>query len=163
MKNSQFFVLFSFFEVVSSLFLHEFQRMPPIKRRYILFTIKSRNVDSQDDLSNIREGDIVRAVKETIQNLHGDFGSGSIIYSFNLKNYDRSKRMGIFASKRETCGFVSTALPIVSKIGKLEVSLSILKITGTLRGSVKHYTNTLKTNTNDIKKSTNKKQKEKVL
>lgn len=111
--------------------------MPPIKRRYIGFKIDTRNVDSRDDFSAVREGEIVRSVKEAIQKLHGDFGTASIMYSFNLKRFDKPTKTGIFAVKREAYQFLSSAIPIVSQVGKLDASLSILTVSGTIRGCCK--------------------------
>lgn len=109
--------------------------MPPVKRRYILFKIEP--LLSDGTLSNINEGEIVKSVRETVQRLHGDFGLASILLNFYSKKFDNAIRTGVLVAKRESYKFLLTALPLVRSIQGQDVSISILKLSGTLRGSLR--------------------------
>ena len=117
--------------------------MPPVKRRYVLFKIEPRLVatttgDSNESTKfNFSEGEIVTTVREVVQHLHGDFGLGSILLNFYSKKYDAVTRTGVLASKRESYKFLLTALPLVRTIRGQEVSISILRLSGTLRGCLR--------------------------
>jgi len=108
--------------------------MPPVKRRYILFKIEPLLTDSTEKLAPINEGDIVNAVREVVQRLHGDFGMASILLNFYSKKYHEPTRTGVLVAKRESYKFLLTALPLVRSIRGRDVSMSILKLSGTLRG-----------------------------
>lgn len=109
--------------------------MPPVKRRYVLFRVEP--LLAGGSLKNISQGDIVKTVRETVQRLHGDLGLASILLSFHSKEYNHATRTGVLVAKRESYKFLLTALPLIRSIGGQDVSLSILKLTGTLRGSLR--------------------------
>lgn len=110
--------------------------MPPVKRRYILFKIEPFIIDSKDKLT-IAEGEIVTSVREMVKNLHGDFGLASIQLNFYLKKYDQITRTGVLVVKRESYKFVLTAIPLIRTIRNCNVSISVLKLSGTLRGCLR--------------------------
>lgn len=106
--------------------------MPPVKRRYILFQVDP--LDLTDSKSfNIRESEIVNAVRDIVKKIHGDFGLGSII-NFYVKKFDNTTRTGVIVVKRTSYQFITTSLPLLQVIGGKQVRINILKITGTLRG-----------------------------
>ena len=109
--------------------------MPPVKRRYILFKIEPLLSDGK--LNKISEGDIVTTVRESVQRLHGDFGLASILLNFYSKKYDHATRTGVLVAKRESYKFILTTLPVVRSIRGQDVSISILKLSGTLRGCLR--------------------------
>lgn len=109
--------------------------MPPVKRRYLLFKIDPLLRDGK--LSNISEGEIVNTLKEAVQRLHGDFGLASILLNFYSKKYDNVTRTGVLVAKRESYKFLLTTLPLVRSINGKDVSISVLKVAGTLRGCLR--------------------------
>lgn len=112
--------------------------MPPVKRRYVLFKIEPLlNDPTQKELPIISEGEIVTAVRDSVQRLHGDFGLASLLLNFYSKKFDQTTRTGVLVAKRESYKFLLTSLPLVRSIHGHDVFISILKISGTLRGCLR--------------------------
>lgn len=118
------FCLFFFFRV----------EMPPIKRRYVLFQWQPVSRNKSMKLSEI---DLLDAIRDKILKIHGDYGYSAIYFSLHLKKLDPITRCGILSTKRDSNRFLLTSLPFIQKIGNLDLSIKIIKITGTLRGSLR--------------------------
>ncbi|KAH7639263.1 RNA-binding protein pop5 [Dermatophagoides farinae] len=121
--------------------------MPPVKRRYILFRIDFLDLDGSSSSSSIKsqqkqrpiihEGDLIHSVRDMIQKLYGDYGLASILFNFHAKKFDITTRTGVFAVKRESYKFLITSLPLIQTIRNYSIRFTILKISGTIRGTLR--------------------------
>lgn len=108
--------------------------MPPVKRRYILFQIEPHDPNGKFSAT---EGEIVNTVRDLVQKLHGDFGYASILLNFHAKKFDPITRTGVLVAKRGCHQFLLTTLPCVRTIKDQSVTVSIMKLSGTLRGCLR--------------------------
>ncbi|XP_027205093.2 POP5 ribonuclease P/MRP subunit [Dermatophagoides pteronyssinus] len=116
--------------------------MPPVKRRYILFRIDFIGIDDtiqqqQRPRPIIHEGDLIHSVRDMVQKLYGDYGLASILFNFHVKKFDLTTRTGVFAVKRESYKFLITSLPLIQTIKNYSIRFTILKISGTIRGTLR--------------------------
>lgn len=109
------------------------KRMPPVKRRYILFQLEHHGPGKL----SINEGDIVNTIKDTVSKLHGDFGYASILLNFHSKRFDPATRTGVLVAKRGSHQFILTSLAMIRSIKDQNVTIRILKLSGTIRGCLR--------------------------
>uniref|UniRef100_A0A2A4KBI6 Ribonuclease P/MRP protein subunit POP5 n=1 Tax=Heliothis virescens TaxID=7102 RepID=A0A2A4KBI6_HELVI len=72
-----------------------------------------------------------------IQLMHGDFGVAAITNGFLTKYCNENTRIAIIRSRHGPHRFVTSTLPFVTKIGKLDVRLNTLHVGATLKHSFK--------------------------
>lgn len=112
--------------------------MVRVKRRHSTIVIIP-NDSSVHDLAPIalEEREIVQALKNAIQSLHGDYGLGTCLRSLAVKKYCPSTRTAVVSTQRGPHILLLTSLPLVRKIGKHECTLRLARLSGTLRSSYK--------------------------
>lgn len=76
-------------------------------------------------------------VVNKIQQLHGDFGVAAVRTGFLTKYCNEYTRIAILRCRHGPHHFVTSSLPFITKIGKLDVSLRTLHIGATLKHSFK--------------------------
>lgn len=72
-----------------------------------------------------------------IQLLHGDFGVAAVTNGFLTKYCNENTRIAIIRSRHGPHRFVTSSLPFITKIGKLDVKLNTLHVGATLKHSFK--------------------------
>lgn len=72
-----------------------------------------------------------------IQQLHGDFGVAAVTTGFLTKYCNENTRIAILRSRHGPHKFVTSSLPFITKIGKLDVRLNTLHVGATLKHSFK--------------------------
>lgn len=76
-------------------------------------------------------------VLEKIQQLYGDFGTAAVRTGFLTKYCNENTRIAILRSRHGPHKFVTSAIPFINKMGKLNVSLQTLHVGATLKHSFK--------------------------
>ncbi|CAG9114735.1 unnamed protein product [Plutella xylostella] len=104
--------------------------------RYLTVAISSPSVPNEKPLG-LRSGVFHEAVLDKIQQLHGDFGVAAVRSGFLAKYCNENTRIGILRARHGPHRFVSTSLPFITKIGKLDVTLQTLHVGATLKHSFK--------------------------
>lgn len=112
-------------------------KMPPVRRRYILYRIVLDPADGNAANFSTNEGEIVNTVRAVVKQLHGEFGLGSVLLNFYSKRYNPATRTGVLVVKREAYRFLVSALPLVRTIRDHPVAMSVLKLSGTIRGCLR--------------------------
>ena len=113
--------------------------MVRVKRRYILFEIIPNN--NKLDKLGISEKDIIETIKQSVTQLYGDYGLGSVIQSIQLKRYNYMTRTGLLATKRNNCRLSLTAIPFIRRVQHLDCIFRIIHLSGTIRGCLKALRN----------------------
>lgn len=121
----------------SFLFLIIKTKMPPVRRRYVLFRIELDPINENAANFLTNEGEIVNTIRATVKQLHGEFGLGSILLNFYSKRYSPTTRTGVLVVKREAYRFLVSALPMVRTIRDQPVKMLVLKLSGTIRGCLR--------------------------
>lgn len=67
--------------------------------------------------------------------MHGDFGVAAVKSGFLTKYCNENTRIAIIRSRHGPHKFVTSSLPFVTKIGKLDVRLNTLHVGATLKNS----------------------------
>lgn len=76
-------------------------------------------------------------VMNKIQQLYGDFGVAAVRTGFLTKYCNEHTRIAILRCRHGPHQFVTSSLPFITKIGKLDVRLRTLHISATLKHSFK--------------------------
>lgn len=76
-------------------------------------------------------------VMNKIQQLYGDFGIAAVRTGFLMKYCNEHTRIAILRCRHGPHQFVTSSLPFITKIGKLDVSLRTLHVGATLKHSFK--------------------------
>ncbi|XP_049867601.1 ribonuclease P/MRP protein subunit POP5 [Pectinophora gossypiella] len=110
--------------------------MVRFKNRYVTVTIASPTVPENKPLS-LKSKIFHDTVLTKIQQLHGDFGIASVRTGFLTKYCNENTRIAILRSRHGPHRFVTSSLPFITKIGKLDVSIKTLHVGATLKHSFK--------------------------
>ena len=108
--------------------------MVRVKRRYFTLQINTDNPKTELLFS---ERDLVMALREAVQGIHGDFGLGSLIKSLTVKRLSTQTRTALVGCQRGSHELLSTSIPFVRKIKQTECSLQVVYLSGTIRSSLK--------------------------
>lgn len=112
--------------------------MVRVKRRYILFELV---FDSKDDCTNfdrsINERHITHAVRDSVQQLYGDYGLGVISQSLVLKRFNKQTKIGIFSCYRHSYRYLFNALLLIQDIQKVKCIFRTHHLSGTIRGCLR--------------------------
>ncbi|XP_047527992.1 ribonuclease P/MRP protein subunit POP5 [Vanessa atalanta] len=114
--------------------------MVRFKNRYITVEIVSPTVPEYKALS-LKSKLFNDMIFEKIQQLHGDFGVAAVKNGFLTKYCNENTRIAIIRSRHGPHRFVTSSLPFITRIGKLEVSLKTLHVGATLKHSFKFIQN----------------------
>lgn len=74
---------------------------------------------------------------EKIQQLHGDFGVAAVKTGLVAKYCNEKTRIAIIRSRHGPHRFVTSSLPFITKIGKLDITLKTLHVGATMKHSFK--------------------------
>jgi len=99
--------------------------MVRVKFRYVLFEIHGGSDITQDELFH--------KLRDTVQNLHGDFGFACIRKALRVVYHNKLTRVAIVRLLREQLQVVTTALPMIRHIGEQHIRLSTVHIGGTIK------------------------------
>ncbi|KAL0894147.1 hypothetical protein ABMA27_014180 [Loxostege sticticalis] len=110
--------------------------MVRFKHRYITVEIASPLVPDSKPL-NLRPKIFHDSVLNKIQQLHGDFGIASIRNGFLTKYCNETTRIALIRARHGPHRFVTSSLPFITKIDKLDVRLNTLHVGATLKHSFK--------------------------
>lgn len=112
--------------------------MVRVKRRYILFELV---FDSKDDCANfdrsINERHITHAVRDSVQQLYGDYGLAVISQSLVLKRFNKQTKIGILSCYRHSYRSLFNALLIIQDILKVKCAFRTHHLSGTIRGCLR--------------------------
>ncbi|XP_028163421.1 ribonuclease P/MRP protein subunit POP5 [Ostrinia furnacalis] len=103
---------------------------------YITIEIESPAVPDSKPLS-LKPSKFHDSVLDKIQQLHGDFGVASIRNGFLTKYCNENTRIALIRARHGPHRFVTSSLPFVTKIEKLDVRLRTLHVGATLKHSFK--------------------------
>jgi len=99
--------------------------MVRVKFRYLLIEVHGTGEISQDELFH--------ELRNTVQNLHGDFGFACIRKALRVVYHNQLTRVAIVRVLREQVRVISTALPMIRHIGEQHIRLSAVHIGGTIK------------------------------
>ncbi|CAG4988407.1 unnamed protein product [Parnassius apollo] len=111
--------------------------MVRFKNRYITVEITSPLIPENKPLA-LKSKIFHDTVLDKIQQLHGDFGIAAVRTGFLTKYCNENTRIAILRSRHGPHKFVTSSLPFITKIGKLDVSLRTLHIGATLKHTFKY-------------------------
>lgn len=104
--------------------------------RYITVEINSSMIPESKPLC-LKSKIFHETVMNKIQQMHGDFGIAAVRTGFLTKYCNENTRISILRSRHGPHRFVTSSLPFITKIGKLDVQLRTLHIGATLKHSFK--------------------------
>ncbi|XP_013196223.2 ribonuclease P/MRP protein subunit POP5 [Amyelois transitella] len=110
--------------------------MVRFKNRYITVEIAAPDIPNSKPLS-LKSKIFHDTVASKVQQLHGDFGSAAVRTGFLTKYCNENTRIAIIRVRHGPHHFVTSSLPFVSKIGKLDARLKTLHVGATLKHSFK--------------------------
>lgn len=110
--------------------------MVRVKHRYFLVEVLCDQFKKKLELP-LKQTEILRAVKSSVEKLHGDFGVACIQIGLALKMYNTTTRVFLLRVRRASSHYISTSLPFVTSIGRFTVVLRLLHVSGTIRKSLK--------------------------
>ncbi|KAJ8722495.1 hypothetical protein PYW07_003675 [Mythimna separata] len=110
--------------------------MVRFKNRYITVEIVCPFV-SEDKPLHLKPKIFHDTLLSKIQLLHGDFGVAAVTNGFLTKYCNENTRIAIIRSRHGPHRFVTSSLPFITKIGKLDVKLNTLHVGATLKHSFK--------------------------
>ena len=135
--------------------------MVRVKRRY--FTLKFNPQDSKNAALEFNEYQLLRCLREVVQDIHGDFGLGSLLKSLTVKKLCPQTKIAVVSCQRGPHELLSTSIPFVHKVSSLSCSLQVIYLSGTFRSSLKFlmrkYGRENKELEEQLKKRTDKKKK----
>lgn len=104
--------------------------------RYITVEINSSMIPESKPLC-LKSKIFHETVMNKIQQMHGDFGIAAVRTGFLTKYCNENTRISILRSRHGPHRIVTSSLPFITKIGKLDVQLRTLHIGATLKHSFK--------------------------
>ncbi|XP_004930391.1 ribonuclease P/MRP protein subunit POP5 [Bombyx mandarina] len=110
--------------------------MVRFKNRYITVEIVCPTVSEKTPLQ-LKPGIFHSTVLHKVQQIHGDFGVAAIKSGFLTKYCNESTRIAIIRVRHGPHRFVTSSLPFVKTIGKLNVRLNTLHVGATLKHTFK--------------------------
>uniref|UniRef100_A0A2L2YIW8 Ribonuclease P/MRP protein subunit POP5 n=1 Tax=Parasteatoda tepidariorum TaxID=114398 RepID=A0A2L2YIW8_PARTP len=110
--------------------------MVRVKYRYIVSELVT---DKHQHLIKlpVKEKDIKNTVLDMVNEIHGDFGVSCILAGFSIKLFNPVTRIVIFRARRQHHNILSTALPLITAVGKMKLIMRTLKLSGTIRSASK--------------------------
>ncbi|XP_075969875.1 POP5 ribonuclease P/MRP subunit [Anticarsia gemmatalis] len=108
--------------------------MVRFKNRYITVEINSPMVPDNRPLQ-LKSRIFHDTLLGKIQQLHGDFGVAAVVTGFLTKYCNENTRIAIIRARHGPHRFVTSSIPFVTKIGKLDVKLNTLHVGATLKHS----------------------------
>ncbi|OWR51687.1 ribonuclease P/MRP protein subunit POP5 [Danaus plexippus] len=108
--------------------------MVRFKNRYVTVEINAPAIPENKPL-HLKSKIFHDTVMDKIQLLYGDFGVAAVKIGFLAKYCNENTRIAILKSRHGPHKFVTSALPFVTKIGKLDVNLRTLHVGATLKHS----------------------------
>ncbi|CAH2240206.1 ribonuclease P/MRP protein subunit POP5 [Pararge aegeria] len=106
--------------------------MVRFKNRYVTVEILSPMVPENKPLS-LKSRIFHDTLLEKIQQLHGDFGIAALKTGLLTKYCNENTRIAIIRARHGPHRFVTSSLPFITKIGKLDVRLRTLHTGATLK------------------------------
>ncbi|XP_023934623.1 ribonuclease P/MRP protein subunit POP5 [Bicyclus anynana] len=110
--------------------------MVRFKNRYVTIEILSPMIPDNKPLS-LKSKIFHDTLVDKIQQLHGDFGVAAVKTGLMTKYCNENTRIAIIRSRHGPHRFVTSSLPFITKLGKLDVSLRTLHVGATLKHSFK--------------------------
>lgn len=110
--------------------------MVRVKYRYILVEIQTDQYKNRLKLP-LKESELKRAILDSVETLHGDYGIACIQAGFSIKMYNSATRLFIVRVYRKYHSLLGSSLPIITTVGKLRVGFRTLRLTGTIRSALK--------------------------
>ena len=117
--------------------------MVRVKRRYILIEIVVHDHNFSDPLTKLPfnrklEAVILEAIQKQVHQLYGDHGLACILNKTSTKLFSYLKlRNGILACNKDYYKFILSSLPFIRKLDQIDCQLTVLHVSGTIRGCVK--------------------------
>ncbi|XP_050678530.1 ribonuclease P/MRP protein subunit POP5 isoform X1 [Leptidea sinapis] len=108
--------------------------MVRFKNRYITIEVCSSEVPENKPLA-LKSYLFHEALMDKIQQLHGDFGIAAVRTGLLTKYCNENTRIAIIRCRHGPHKFVTSALPFLTKFGKLDVTLRTLHVGATLKHS----------------------------
>ena len=110
--------------------------MVRVKYRYILAELWTEQCKNKVKLP-LKEKNLEQAIRDSVENLHGDYGLATIQAGFSIKLYNPATRVFIARVHRKFHSVLSSSLPFITAIGKLKVCIRTLHLSGTIRSALK--------------------------
>jgi len=112
--------------------------MVRVKRRYLTIHFNPEDPKITPSMPlEFSESDVVRALRECVHTIHGDYGLGSILRSLSVKKVSPATRIAIVSCQRGPHELLVSSIPLVNKIKETMVSLQLIYMSGTMRSSNK--------------------------
>lgn len=110
--------------------------MVRFKNRYITIEIICPSLPENTPLT-LKSGAFHESVMNKIQYLHGDYGVAAVRTGFIAKYCNENTRIAILRVRHGPHKFVTSSLPFITRIGKLDVILHTIHVGATLKHSFK--------------------------
>lgn len=110
--------------------------MVRFKNRYITIEIICPSLPENTPLT-LKSGAFHESVMNKIQYLHGDYGVAAVRTGFIAKYCNENTRIAILRARHGPHKFVTSSLPFITRIGKLDVILHTIHVGATLKHSFK--------------------------
>lgn len=103
--------------------------MVRVKRRYILLNIKFKGSQTQEA--------IVKEIRSQIAQTYGDFGVACLSRGFSIKKYEPKDGFMIISVRKGVHEMIMSVIPLVVSIEKVPCCITIIHLSGTIRGCLK--------------------------
>ncbi|CAH0721888.1 unnamed protein product, partial [Brenthis ino] len=110
--------------------------MVRFKNRYITVEIQAPKIPDCKPLY-FKSKILYDTLIEKIQQLHGDFGVAAVKTGLVAKYCNENTRIAIIRSRHGPHRFVTSSLPFITKVGKLDITLKTLHVGATMKHSFK--------------------------
>lgn len=126
--------------------------MVRVKRRYLTFELIPDNPKmTRSGSLPIDERDLIRAFKDIIHTIHGDYGLGTVQKSLYIKKFCPETRMGVLTVQRGAHVYVTSSLPFLRSVKDIKCSFNSIYFSGTLRSSLKNLARVYNRQTSEFK------------
>ncbi|KAG8193742.1 hypothetical protein JTE90_005040 [Oedothorax gibbosus] len=110
--------------------------MVRVKYRYILAEIVS-DAHKNKLKFPLGEHELKQKILNCVQETHGDYGLACIQPGFAIKMYNPATRIFIIRVRRGFHSVLGTTLPLVTSVGKVQLSIRTIHLSGTIRCAYK--------------------------
>ncbi|KJE96183.1 hypothetical protein CAOG_06542 [Capsaspora owczarzaki ATCC 30864] len=112
--------------------------MVRFKNRYVLGELTIAGSDappSGPGAAGVSIGPLVNALKDAVQEAHGDYGLACVLGSFNVKHYNTETGLTMIRAPRDYVEILLSSLTLLGTIGKAQCAWKTVHVSGTLRKS----------------------------
>ncbi|XP_022918640.1 ribonuclease P/MRP protein subunit POP5 [Onthophagus taurus] len=106
------------------------------KNRYIVVLITENDTNATKKL-HLKPITLSNAIKDTVQQLYGDFGLAAIKAAFTAKYCNELTKIAIIKVRHGPHRFVTSVLPLITSLENKSITINIIHIGATIKQSFK--------------------------